>query len=180
MQGVLSVVIGILALIWPGHALAVVVILFGLFALLSGVVEVFAAIGAAGVHESWGWKLAMGILGVLAGLAILKWPGATAVVVLYLVGIWAILIGIIGIVGAIADHAEIPHAWLLALAGIVAVLFGIAMIIWPTAGLYTLVYLAGIFAIVYGIIYCVIAFRVRTLPQRVAGATAPSGAAPTY
>lgn len=180
MQGVLSLVLGILALVWPGHALAVLIILFGLFALLNGVVAIFAAIGAAGTHQSWGWQLAVGVLGVLAGLAILRWPAVTALIVLYIVGIWAIIAGIIGIVGAVADRAEIPHAWLVALAGIVSVLFGIAMLAWPAVGLLTLVYLVGIYAIVYGLIECAIAFRVRTLPQRVAGPSAPPGAAPSY
>jgi uncharacterized membrane protein HdeD (DUF308 family) len=180
MQGVLSIIIGILALVWPGHTLAVVLILVGLFALLNGIVEVFAAIGAAGNHEPFGGRLAMGILGILAGLAIMRWPGITALIALFIVGIWAILIGVIGIVGAIAQHEEFPHAWLVALLGIVSVLFGIAMMVWPVAGVLTLVFLAGIFAIVFGIINCVIAFRVRTLPRRLARPSPPPGAAPSF
>src|SRR5437763_7898223 len=181
LQGVFSVVLGVLALARPGVTLAVLVVLWGLFALLNGVVDVFAAIGAAGSHRSWGWRLAGGLVGILAGLAILRWPGLSALFVLYLVAIWAIMMGIVRLVGAIADHEMLPHAWLVALAGVVSVLFGIAMFAWPAAGLLALVYLVGIYAIVYGLITCVMAFRLHSLPERMAGRLVPpAGAAPSH
>jgi uncharacterized membrane protein HdeD (DUF308 family) len=179
---VLSVVLGVLALARPGVTLGALILLWGLFALLNGVVEVFSAIGAAGRHQSWGWQLAGGLVGIFAGLAILRWPGLSALFVLYLVAIWAIMMGIVRIVGAIADHEALPHAWLVALAGVVSVLFGIAMFAWPAVGLLTLVYLVGIYAIVYGLISCVIAFRLHSLPERMAAGrlVPPAGAAPSH
>ena len=181
LQGVLSVVPGILALAWPGVTLGVVLVLWGLFTLLNGVVDVFAALGAAGSHRSWGWRLAGGLVGILAGLAILRWPGLSALFVLYLVAIWAIMMGIVRLVGAIADHEALPHAWMVALAGAVSVLFGTAMLAWPGVGLLTLVYLVGSYAIVYGLLTCVIAFRVHSLPGRIAGTLVPpAGAAPSH
>jgi uncharacterized membrane protein HdeD (DUF308 family) len=181
LQGVLSVVLGVLALAMPGVTLGALILLWGLFALLNGVVDVFSAIGAAGSHRSWGWQLAGGLVGILAGLAILRWPGQTALFVLYLVAFWAIMMGIVRVVGAIADHEMLPHAWLVALAGVVSVLFGIAMFAWPGVGLLTLVYLVGIYAIVYGVIACAIAFRLRSLPERMAGTLMPpAGAAPSH
>jgi uncharacterized membrane protein HdeD (DUF308 family) len=180
-QGVLSVVLGVLALARPGVTLGALILLWGLFALLNGVVDVFSAIGAAGSHRSWGWHLAGGLVGILAGLAILRWPGLSALFVLYLVAIWAITMGIVRVVGAIADHEALPHAWLVALAGVASVLFGIAMFAWPGVGLLTLVYLVGIYAIVYGVIACVIAFRLHSLPERMAGRLVPpTGAAPSH
>src|SRR5947208_9217502 len=140
LQGVLSVVLGGLALAMPGVTLGALILLWGLFALLNGVVDVFGAIGAAGHHRSWGWQLAAGLVGILAGLAILRWPGLSALFVLYLVAAWAAVTGIVRIVGAIADHEALPHAWLVALAGVVSVLFGIAMFAWPGVGVLTLVY----------------------------------------
>jgi uncharacterized membrane protein HdeD (DUF308 family) len=174
------VVLGVLALAKPGVTLGALILLWGLFALLNGVIEVFHAIGAAGSHKSWGWQLAGGLVGILAGLAILRWPGLSALFVLYLVAIWAIMMGIVRLVGAIADHEMLPHAWLVALAGVVSVLFGIAMFAWPAAGLLTLVYLVGFYAIVYGVITGVIAFRLHSLPERMAGTLVPpAGAAPS-
>jgi uncharacterized membrane protein HdeD (DUF308 family) len=180
LQGVLSVVLGILALVWPGVTLGVVLVLWGLFTLLNGVVDVFAALGAAGSHRSWGWRLAGGLVGILAGLVILRWPGLSALFALYVVAIWAIMMGIVRIVGTIADHDALPHAWIVALAGTVSVLFGIAMFAWPGVGLLTLIYLVGSYAIVYGLITCVIAFRLHSLPGRFAGTLVPPGATPSY
>jgi uncharacterized membrane protein HdeD (DUF308 family) len=181
LQGVLSVVLGVLALARPGVTLGALILLWGLFALLNGVVDVFSALGAAASHRSWGWHLAGGLFGILAGLAILRWPGLSALFVLYLVAIWAIMMGIVRVVGAIADHEALPHAWLVALAGVVSVLFGIAMFAWPGVGLLTLVYLVGIYAIMYGVIACVLAFRLHNLPERMAGTLVPPAeAAPLH
>jgi uncharacterized membrane protein HdeD (DUF308 family) len=181
LQGVLSVVLGVLALAKPGVTLGALILLWGLFALLNGVIEVFHAIGAAAGHRSWGWQLAGGLVGILAGLAILRWPGLSALFVLYLVAFWAIMTGIVRLVAAIADHEALPHAWLVALAGVVSVLFGIAMFAWPGVGLLTLIYLVGFYAIVYGVITCVMAFRLHSLPERMVGTLVPpAGAAPSH
>ncbi len=168
LDGVVGIIFGILALVWPAITLLVLIRLFGLLALFSGIVGVFSSIGSAGTRRPWGWQLATGLLGILIGLVILRWPGETALILLALVGVWAIGSGIIKIVSAFADHEVIPNAWLFALSGVISVLFGIAMFAWPAVGLLTLVYLVGIYAIVFGIIDCVIAFQVRSLPERVA------------
>src|SRR2546421_11832037 len=181
LQGALSVVLGVLALARPGVTLGVLILLWGLFALLNGVGAVFSAIGGAASHRSWGWQLAGGLVGIFAGLAILRWPGLSALFVLYLVAIWAIMMGIVRLVGAIADHEALPHAWLVALAGVVSVLFGIAMFAWPGVGLLTLVYLVGIYALMYGVIPCLLAFRLHSLPERMVGTLVPpAGAAPSH
>ena len=91
------------------------------------------------------------------------------------------MMGIVRLVGAIADHEALPHAWLVALAGVVSVLFGIAMFAWPGVGLLTMVYLVGFYAIVYGVITCVIAFRLHSLPARTAATLMPpAGAARSH
>jgi uncharacterized membrane protein HdeD (DUF308 family) len=182
LQGVLSIIFGLVAIFWPGTTLAVVIWLFGLFVLVTSVVGVFAAIGAAGNHEPWGWRLTAALFGVLVGLLILRWPGVTAGILLLLIGVWAIVAGLGAIVAAVADHNEIAHAWLYVLLGAVMAIFGIAMFVWPAAGLATVVYLVAAFAIVTGIIYCVIAFQVRTLPhqlQAMAQDNVPPGALPS-
>ncbi|HZS86836.1 MAG TPA: HdeD family acid-resistance protein [Chloroflexota bacterium] len=181
LEGVVSVVLGAYALARPGITLVALIIVWGLFALINGVAEVFRALG--GAHDgrrAWGWQLAGGLVGIVAGLAILRWPGISALFVLYLIGIWAIVTGIVSIVHAIADHEGMPHAWLIALGGIVSVLFGIVMFAWPGAGLLTLVYLVGIYAIVYGVITCVIAFRLHGLQGKATTTLVPPGPAPSY
>jgi uncharacterized membrane protein HdeD (DUF308 family) len=181
MEGVLAIIFGLLLLFWPGPTTSVVIVLVGLFALLTGIVGVFAAIGAAGNRQPWGWKLTTAILGVLVGLAIMRWPGATAVFILYLVGFWLILGGIVGVVEAFAAHRAMSHAWLLLLSSVVAILFGIAMFAWPSVTLILVVRLIGIYAIVQGIVLCALAFQLRGQPERILGETGspPSNALPS-
>jgi uncharacterized membrane protein HdeD (DUF308 family) len=180
LEGVVSIIFGLLLLFWPGPTAGVLIVLAGLFALLSGFVGIFAAIGAAGNHQPWGWKLTTAVLGVLVGLAILRWPGATAVVVLYLIGLWLILGGLVGIVEAFAAHRVISHAWLLLLSSVVAILFGIAMFAWPVVSLRVVLGLIGIYAIIQGIVLFVLAFQVRSHPEYfLAEYEAPTGAIPS-
>jgi uncharacterized membrane protein HdeD (DUF308 family) len=180
LQGIVSIIFGILALVWPASTLVVLIVLFGWLALINGIIAIISAFGSAASQRAWGWRFASGIFGVLAGLIILRWPGETAFTLLLFVGFWVILVGLVQIIGAIADHAEIPHAWWLAIEGVVSILFGIAMVVWPVAGLLALTLLIGIYAIVHGILYCVMAFRVRSLGQRLAARPSPSQGTPAY
>src|SRR2546430_8322453 len=109
LQGVLSVVLGGLALAMPGVTLGALILLWGLFALLNGVVDVFGAIGAAGHHRSWGWQLAGGLVGILAGLAILRWPGLSALLGLSLLPSLALSVGLLRPGGALFVRALLPH-----------------------------------------------------------------------
>jgi uncharacterized membrane protein HdeD (DUF308 family) len=180
LEGVVAIVFGLVALFWPAPTLGVIVVLFGLLALISGVVGVFAAIGAAGNHQPWGWKLTAALFGILAGLAILRWPGVTVQIVLYLIGFWLIVGGLVGIVEAFAAHREVPHAWLIVLTSAISVLFGIVMFAWPAVGVLTVILLVGIYAIVEGITLCILAFQVRRFANSMPGhpETPPRGAYP--
>jgi uncharacterized membrane protein HdeD (DUF308 family) len=179
LQGVVSIVFGVLALFWPSAVLATLTVLFGWFALINGVITVVSALGAAVSHQQWGWRFAAGILGVVVGLVVLRWPGETVLTVLLFIGIWVIMTGLTQIIGAIAYRDEVRSAGWLVLEGIVAVLFGVAMLVWPGPGLLTLTLLVGIYAIVHGVVYCVMAFQVRSLGQQLTAPETGSGLAPT-
>jgi uncharacterized membrane protein HdeD (DUF308 family) len=166
LEGVVAIIFGLVALFWPGPTLHVVVVLFGLLALITGFVGIFAAIGAAGNHQPWGWKLTSALIGILVGLAILRWPGVTVLFVLYLIGFWLILGGVVGIVESFAARNVVPHAWLLLLTSVISVLFGIVMFAWPNVGVVTVILLVGIYAIVEGISLCILAFQARSNANR--------------
>jgi uncharacterized membrane protein HdeD (DUF308 family) len=167
LEGLVSVALGVYALTRPSSTLVVLIVVWGLFTLVNGVIEVVRSLGGAHVgHRAWGWQLAAGLVGIVAGLLILRWPHIGALFVLFLVAIWAIVTGIVNIVHAIADREAVPHAWLVALGGVVSVLFGIVMFVWPGVGLLTLVYLVGIYAIVFGGITCVTAFGLLNLSRQ--------------
>jgi uncharacterized membrane protein HdeD (DUF308 family) len=112
--GLFAVLFGIAALVWTGMTLAVLILWLGIFILIQGIFAIVAALGAAGRHEPWGWQLTGGIVGILAGLYVIFRPGVTTVVALALVGAWAIVTGIIGVVGPLRATMRYPTpGWLL-------------------------------------------------------------------
>ena len=107
-----------------------------------------------------------GILGVLAGLVAAFWPGLTALALLYFIAAWAIVTGILEIVGAIRLRQEIEGEWALGLSGVLSVLFGVLLAVIPApAGLLSLVWLIGAYALVFGVLLLVLAFRVRSAAE---------------
>ncbi|MFI6498821.1 HdeD family acid-resistance protein [Nonomuraea typhae] len=161
IRGICAIIFGILALVWPGITLYVLVIFFGAYAIVSGLFSLFAAFG----HnvQSRAWLIISGIIGILAGIVAFAWPGITALALLYVIAFWAIFTGVAEIVAGVALRKDIDNEWMLILGGILSVIFGILLIIWPATGMLTLTWLLGIFAIIYGIAMVVLSFNVKKL-----------------
>ena len=160
VRGVAAVLFGLAALIWPGLTLAVLIILYGAYALVDGVFAIVAGLRAGSGTRRW-LLLAEGALGILTGLIAIFWPGVSAVVLLYIIAFWAIFGGLLRIVGAVLLRREIDNEWTMALSGVLWVLLGIVLFALPGAGLLTLAWLIGIFALGAGITLLALAFRVR-------------------
>jgi uncharacterized membrane protein HdeD (DUF308 family) len=162
LRGLAAILFGILAFAWPGITLFVLVIFFGAYLLVDGIFAIVAAVRAAGEEARWWLLLIEGILGVVAGLVAFFWPGLTALALLYLVAAWAIVTGIMEIVGAIRLRQEIVGEWALILSGALSVLFGVLLVVIPArAGLLSLTWLIGIYAVAFGVLLVILAFRVR-------------------
>jgi uncharacterized membrane protein HdeD (DUF308 family) len=148
--------------LWPGPTLYVLIIFFGAYALVDGLFAIAAGIrGGTAARRRW-LLLAEGGLGVVAGLVTFFYPGMTALVLLYVIAFWAIFTGILKIVMAISLRREIENEWLMGLSGVVSVLFGILLAVLPGVGLLSLVWLIGIYAIVFGVAQIALGFRVRS------------------
>ena len=164
LRGVAAILLGLLAFIWPGITLFVLVIFWGAYMFVDGIFAIVAAVRAAGQEARWWLLLVEGILGVLVGIVTFIWPGLTALALLYLVAAWAIVTGILEIVGAIRLRREIEGEWALILAGVLSVIFGVLLAVIPApAGLLSLTWLIGVYAIVFGVIMLILAFRLRGL-----------------
>jgi uncharacterized membrane protein HdeD (DUF308 family) len=161
LRGVLAGLFGLIALAIPGAALGALILLFAVYALLDGVGAIVAAVRSAERHERWVPMLIEGIAGVLAGVLTFLWPGATALVLLYLIGFWAIVTGVLKIVAAVHLRRVVPGEWVLILNGIFTVLLGILVVTVPTLGLLTLIWWIGFYAILRGVLYIALAFRLR-------------------
>ena len=159
-RGVAAVLIGLAAVAWPGLTLAVLIILYGAFAVVDGAFAIVAALRSNGGTRRW-LLLAEGVLGLLAGLVALFWPGLTAVVVLYVFSFWAILGGLMRILGAILLRREIDNEWTMALGGVLWILLGIVLAVLPGVGLLALAWFIGVLTLAMGVTLIVQAFRVR-------------------
>src|SRR5712692_11957191 len=160
LRGVFAVLFGLAAFLLPGITLAVLIALFGAYVLIDGVLAIVAGVRAAEHHERYGSLLWRGLCGIAAGLVAFIAPGITAVVLTLLVAVWAVITGVLEIVAAV--HLHRAHGeWLLMLNAVLSVLFGLLVTIWPGAGFLTLLWLIGVYAIVFGVVLLVLAFRLR-------------------
>ena len=162
-----AVLFGVLTLVWPRLSLAVLVFMFGIFAVVSGITAVVSALRNTG-EQGWGFLLFEGILGILAGGVALIWPGITALAFLYLLAAWAILTGILALVAPLSFPMSFGRGLLTALGGIVSIVFGVIIAAQPASGLLAVVWLIGVYAIVMGIMYVVVYFESRSLASSLA------------
>jgi uncharacterized membrane protein HdeD (DUF308 family) len=160
LRGIAAIIFGGLALAWPGMTLLTLVLFYGAYALVDGVLAISAAVTGGTLLPRW-WLAVVGLLGIAAGLLTFLMPGLTAIVLLYFIAGWAIATGVFQIIGAIKLRKEIDNEWLLILGGIISVLFGAAMIAAPGAGALALVTVIGIYAVIIGVLLVVLSFRLK-------------------
>jgi uncharacterized membrane protein HdeD (DUF308 family) len=162
LRGAIAILFGLAALLRPGIALGALILLFGAYALVDGVFAIVGVFGGTrGGTPRW-LLLIEGIAGILAGLIAFVLPGLTAVVLLYLIAAWAVVTGIFEIATAIRLRQEIRGEWALIIGGVLSVLFGVILaVIGPVAGLLSLIWLIGIYAVAFGILMLITAFQVR-------------------
>ena len=161
LRGIASIVFGVLAFAWPGLTLVTLVLFYGAFALVDGVIALVAAFsGGAKPAPTW-WLVVVGLLGIAAGIATFLMPGITALLLIIFMGAWALVHGIFEIVGAIQLRKEIDNEWMLILSGIVSVLFGLIVLIAPGAGALRLIWAIAAYSIVFGITFIALALRLK-------------------
>jgi uncharacterized membrane protein HdeD (DUF308 family) len=149
LSGVLAIAVGVVILLWPGISLFALTILFGAYALATGLVGFFTAFTAQANGER-GWLIVSSLLGIAVGLIVLIWPDISELALLYVIGAYAILLGIIVIGGAFWLPVDGGDTVLLILGGIVSILFGIVMFASPGDGALVTLSLIAAFALVIG------------------------------
>lgn len=164
IRGVAAIAFGILAFLWPNLTLVVLISLFATFVLIDGIALLISVARAEPATRGHRWSVAlMGILGVGVGIATIILPGITALALLYLAAFWAITLGISQVVVALRLRREIAGELWLVIGGLVTALFGVFLLVFPGAGLLSLVWIVGAWAIVFGITNLVLAWRLRGL-----------------
>jgi uncharacterized membrane protein HdeD (DUF308 family) len=168
IRGVLSVIFGVVALVWPGVTVLALALLFGVWALLQGVSYVVGAVRQARAHVGVGdWLplLVIGLLGVAAAVATVLWPAITALVLTVMVGLFLVVVGVSELVMAVRLRRAIRGELFLVVAATLALLTGLSILLWPQVGIVVLTVVLGSYALVTGLLVIVAALRVRGLAR---------------
>ncbi len=177
--GLALLIFGILAIAWPDITVAVLVAVFGAIALVDGV---FTTAGGLASHENktlrW-YLVAAGLFSIIIGLLILVWPDITAKVVLYIIATFAVVAGATrALTAAFWPEERRSDRIVLIVLGVLGLAFGIVIFVWPAAGALAIVWLIGLWAIVFGVAAMIVGFQIRTANQRLAKVAESSQAAP--
>jgi len=164
LRGIAAIIFGIMAFVYPGLTVAVLVLLFGAWVLLDGIFRVIGAIGHRSSDKDWGFDLIIGLVGIIIGFLTFHAPSITALALIIYIAAWALMIGATEIALAIKMRREIKGEWFLILMGLCSIVFAV-MLLWnPLPGALALVWLIGSYAIVFGVLGIIFGFRLRSLP----------------
>jgi uncharacterized membrane protein HdeD (DUF308 family) len=160
LRGVLGILFGLVALLLPGATMLSLVLVFAAYALIDGVFAIVAAVRAARQGERWALLVLEGVIDIIAGVIALAWPGLTVVAFILVVAAWSIVSG--GVLLGAAFRLKATHGrWWLALGGIVSVAYGMLLIAAPLVGALVLTWWLGAYALVFGGVLLVLAFKLR-------------------
>jgi uncharacterized membrane protein HdeD (DUF308 family) len=177
LRGVAAVIFGVLTFIWPGVSLFALVLLFGAYAIVNGVIDLVLAARKPAGEQRWGSLVFEGIASIVAGVLTLILPGITALALLVVIAVWAIVTGIAQVIAAVRLRKQIRGEWLLALAGVLSIAFGALLVLFPGAGALAVVLWIGAYAIVLGALLIALGVRLRSW-GRSSTREAPPGALP--
>ena len=162
LRGLMAIAFGVLSWVQPGISLAALVMLFGIYALIDGVAGVWSSLAGHKDDGHWWVLLLWGVVGVGVGTLTLSAPGITALALLFYIALWAVATGVLQIVAAVRLRNEIEGEWLLALSGLASVAFGVVLMVRPMAGAIALLWIIATYAILFGILLVVLAFKARS------------------
>lgn len=162
LRGILAIVLGLASFFWPVATLMVLLVAFGVYAIADGVVSLIWS-----VSRKQGFSVGaflIGLAGIVAGIIAFAWPAVTAMALMYIIAMWAIIRGFFEFVASIEFRELFRSSWLIALSGAVSVIFGTVMIVWPEAGVLAMLWLIGSYAIIYGVLAIALGVQLRSTP----------------
>lgn len=165
IRGLVAVAFGVLAFLAPAWGIAVLVALFGAWALVDGVMGLVGGIRSRGRDRSWWLSILEGIVGIVAGVFAFLFPVAAAGALILIIAAWAIVTGVFEIVAAIRLREQIKGEFWLGLAGVASVLYGVVIFLFPAAGALSIVWLIGSFAIAFGVFLLILGWRLRRINE---------------
>ncbi len=161
LRGVLAILFGVAAILWPGITLLTLIVMFGVYAIVDGLIAIWTGLSRTRESSRWWTFLVEGLLSLGAGIAALVWPGLATLVLIYLIASWAVFTGILEIVAAIRLRHEITNEWFLALGGVLSIGLGILLFLQPAAGSLAIIWMIAGYALVFGILLVILGVRLR-------------------
>ncbi len=158
LRGIIAILFGIAAIIWPGKTLDLLIFIVGIYFFADGIVTIFTAFNN---REDWWMLFIEGIVSMIFGIVIFFLPGITALILLYLIAIWALITGIFELITCY--HVPRGHSsfWSLIIMGILSLLLAVLLIAFPGKGALAAIWLIGIYAIAFGITTVIFGFKLR-------------------
>ena len=178
LRGVMAILFAIITFAVPGITIAVLVTIFGFYALFDGVFAIVSTIKAVQGHRRWGAFLFEGVVGILFGLYAIIFPIGAAAAFVTFVAVWAVFTGILEITAAIRLRRHIRGEWILILLGVLSILLGLTLVAAPVSGAVFLVWVLASYGLIFGVLLIVLGFRMRRLPESVVYTTAPGQTQP--
>ena len=178
LRGVMAVLFALITFAVPGITIAVLVTIFGFYALFDGIFAIVSTIKAVQGHRRWGAFLFEGVVGILFGLYAIIFPIGAAAAFVTFVAVWAVFTGILEITAAIRLRRHIRGEWILILLGVLSILLGLTLVAAPVSGAVFLVWVLASYGLIFGVLLIVLGFRMRRLPESVVYTTAPGQTQP--
>jgi uncharacterized membrane protein HdeD (DUF308 family) len=161
LRGLAGVIFGLVALIVPGITLLALILLFSAYMVVDGGFAIVSSIRAARRKERWGLLALDGLARIGVGAVAFFWPSLTVLAFVLLTGAWAIVSGCL-MLAAAYNLAKDHGRWWLGLAGALSLGYGVLMVLVPPAGALALTMILGAYALVFGLLFIVLAFRLRS------------------
>ena len=159
VRGILAIGLGVLAFVYPSPTLAALILVFGFYSVFNGVFAVAAGMGAF-ARPNW-WLVAGGVAAIAIGIYAFFQPGTTAEALVIVVGIYAIVTGVAELAAAFTVGSIVGHRLLFTISGIVALAFGLLLIMSPATGILSVLWLVGFYAIFAGVMNIAMGFGLR-------------------
>lgn len=163
IRGIVAIVFALLAFFATGFTLELLLIFLGVYLLLDGLFAIIGSIMAASHHRTWWVLLLEGIVSLAAGIFVLAWPEITLMILIYIVAIWAIITGIFEFLASISASWAAPGKIFIGLTGVLSVILGVVIFIYPLFSITAIIWLIGIYALIIGLSLTFFSMKLKAL-----------------
>jgi uncharacterized membrane protein HdeD (DUF308 family) len=164
IRGLAAILFGVLAFTWPGFTITTLALVWGAYAIVDGAFALIYGTRGGGTRR-WAYAF-VGLIGVIAGLIAFFWPNETAIILVMIIGAWALAVGLFEIIYAFQYRKANAHPWVVGLSGLLSAAVGVFILMYPGAGALSLIWLIGTYAIFYGCLMLFAAIQLRRFRNR--------------